>query len=376
MLLILDSNVFISDFWLRGTQFALLKDAVQRIGGELLVPEVVNAEVRTKYREKLAEAIRAEAKATTAVSDLLGPSASPTPSRDLDAACRAYGDHLDRELKAIGAKLLPIPEVSHQAMLSLALDRKRPFDNEGRGYRDALIWETILKLARERGGQISFVSMDSDFGTDAGLHTDLSNSLAGISRVGGFEFHKSLALFNDKWIRPTLEKLDDLVARLNRGEGPDVKGAILEGLRQSLLQGEDMADLGLGFPYDSVGVWVERETVQAKRFYVDDARHLSAGAVVIDVTLTFTVTLTLDIHFYPGRRSSIPEEVRRKWGIDYGDDFSMEVPNVELTVWCSVHLASMDKPKVEMIEVRMLEGKHGAIDLKEERWTRKRRPTR
>ena len=46
MKLVLDSNIFIADFWLRGTQFALLKDALQRIDGELLVSEVVIAEVK------------------------------------------------------------------------------------------------------------------------------------------------------------------------------------------------------------------------------------------------------------------------------------------------------------------------------------------
>lgn len=63
MKLVLDSNIFIADVWLRGTQFAVLKDGIQRIDSELLVSEVVIAEVKAKYRERLVEALSAEEKA-------------------------------------------------------------------------------------------------------------------------------------------------------------------------------------------------------------------------------------------------------------------------------------------------------------------------
>jgi hypothetical protein len=40
--------------------------------------------------------------------------------------------------------------VSHDAVVERALERRQPFDTAGHnGYRDALLWETVLELLRD-----------------------------------------------------------------------------------------------------------------------------------------------------------------------------------------------------------------------------------
>jgi len=84
-----------------------------------------------------------------------------------------------------GFTILPYPDVSHRDVTARALARRRPFDSLGHeGYRDALIWESVLAfartLARER---VVLVSRNSkDFADAAGdLHADLRRDVAALT---------------------------------------------------------------------------------------------------------------------------------------------------------------------------------------------------
>ncbi len=64
--------------------------------------------------------------------------------------------------------ILPLPAVTHEAVLERALSGRRPFDQDGRtGYRDALIWHTVLELAQTTTNVV-LVSNDGDFADSTG----------------------------------------------------------------------------------------------------------------------------------------------------------------------------------------------------------------
>ena len=45
-----------------------------------------------------------------------------------------------------GGKILPIPDTPHARLIDKATARRRPFDAKGDGYRDALVWDSLLEL--------------------------------------------------------------------------------------------------------------------------------------------------------------------------------------------------------------------------------------
>jgi hypothetical protein len=67
---------------------------------------------------------------------------------------------LRRLLEEAGGRTAPLPMVEHDAVVERALRREQPFESKGRdGYRDVILWETLLAMAAE-DGPIVFISND------------------------------------------------------------------------------------------------------------------------------------------------------------------------------------------------------------------------
>jgi hypothetical protein len=66
-----------------------------------------------------------------------------------------------KTLAAADGEIVPLPGANHEDFLERALRRRQPFDTQGRnGYRDVLLWETVLSL--EPGEPVYLVSEDRD----------------------------------------------------------------------------------------------------------------------------------------------------------------------------------------------------------------------
>jgi hypothetical protein len=142
----LDTNAIREDFRFRRNPWRLfLREG--RLGHlKILVPEIVVDEAVNLYREDAANALRS---ATKARRSLLGLGADqtgvPPVELDVEALTDAYAARLREALESAKADFLPYPRVSHEDVVRRALDRRRPFDSEGKdGYRDTVVWETLL----------------------------------------------------------------------------------------------------------------------------------------------------------------------------------------------------------------------------------------
>jgi hypothetical protein len=103
-------------------------------------------------------------------------------SRRLDVnSCAAdYEKRLRERLVQASVQILPLPATDHMAMLNRDLERRRPF-REGKGYRDALLWESVIALAADTGPRVALVTENKkDFARDEQLHPDLAADLAAI----------------------------------------------------------------------------------------------------------------------------------------------------------------------------------------------------
>jgi hypothetical protein len=82
----------------------------------------------------------------------------PSPTEEANR----YHDWLRRHLNEHKVRWLGIPDVRHQDLLNYALRKKKPFRENGAGYRDALIWESVKLLAKESDNDILFLSYDKN----------------------------------------------------------------------------------------------------------------------------------------------------------------------------------------------------------------------
>ncbi|MDQ7877429.1 PIN domain-containing protein [Microbacterium sp. QXD-8] len=149
MLVILDANVIVSDPMLRGSIWPQLTDAISGGRVEVLLPRLALEEAIAAYR-RLREAKAVEIQAA-------GRRASRGVQKHLDRAVAAalreakrYPKRVRDALSEVGVTVLDAPQVSHYEVARRAIDRKRPFDDAGSGYRDALHWMSVLEIVDRR----------------------------------------------------------------------------------------------------------------------------------------------------------------------------------------------------------------------------------
>lgn len=178
MWIVLDTNIYFNQWLLEGANFRVFRNFCNNTGATLLLPEVVKQEVQNKYDGELAQA-RIELDKLAAKFSKLGvecPS-NLVVSDDYDF------DQLVRE-QYRNVILVPYSGVAHEQLVEKALAPKLPFREKEKGYRDALMWLSILDYVKESGFKesIHFVNANSkDFYSNKSggltLHEDLKDDL-------------------------------------------------------------------------------------------------------------------------------------------------------------------------------------------------------
>lgn len=98
---------------------------------------------------------------------------------------------LERWDEMLGFTVLPWPTADHGSLVRRAVNRRAPFDDKGGGYRDALVWESALELARN-GAEVVLVSADRAFSDGEGhLASSLADEVAELR--GSIELVRDLA---------------------------------------------------------------------------------------------------------------------------------------------------------------------------------------
>jgi len=169
----LDANAMAEDFLLeRNPSRLLLREARERRIG-LLVPEIAFDETVNLYRERVDELYREGRRAWRRLQGLRAVDADRTKLElNLTEVEARYRQDLRATLTAARAEFLAYPSTSHEAVARRALQRRRPFDPEGKdGYRDTLVWESLLE-AVDVASPIVLISGDkAAFGKGLGLRS-------------------------------------------------------------------------------------------------------------------------------------------------------------------------------------------------------------
>jgi len=142
----------------------------------LCVPEIVVREMVNQFQEALTAAHERLAAAERELGNLLGRAIS----QRVDAnAIRSAGVRYDAELREIlashGVSIEPLPAelACVELLLQRDLGRRKPFGDrkssdrrsnrrDRGGMRDALIWETVLKLCRQERRSLALITDNTD----------------------------------------------------------------------------------------------------------------------------------------------------------------------------------------------------------------------
>jgi PIN domain len=141
---------------------------------DLVMPEVVFLEVVNKMGERITQASEKMARGASSLKKIgVGTSISSPKDGPLRLQFRT---DLRARIEDAGS-FVPIPSLDHATLVERAIAGRKPFRSSGVGYRDALIWQTVVEEAQ--ADDVVFVSGNSkDFGEAGSLHADLQADLS------------------------------------------------------------------------------------------------------------------------------------------------------------------------------------------------------
>lgn len=214
MIIILDSSVVCSDFQMKGSNFHLLGDYLNKTKSQLVYPEIVIDEVKNKYKENVIKQKNELEKAYSSLGKLSVKGIKTLIESDfVEKLAKEYNKYFDDKIVESNAIIEHYPKISHKKVVQRALSRKKPFNENGQtGYRDYLIWESVINVLKRNMEQVIFITLNTkDFCSEDRLHNELLEDLnkkhIGIDRL---VFYDSLKKFIDKQVVPQLEEIKEL----------------------------------------------------------------------------------------------------------------------------------------------------------------------
>jgi len=262
MLVIFDSTVIVANLHLVGPNFSVLLGAINEGVIELAVPTIVIEEVVNKFKEKLIKNIKSGQDALKEVSSLIRHETPfPVSHEELDSIVDHYKTNLIDRLSELRAIMLPYDNIPHSAIVARSLDRRKPFSGGGKGYRDALLWESILRGIDDKYEKIVLISGNtSDFGKKEvhpkgphyEFHEDYQDDITNNFNSCPISLCKDLESFNQKYTFPNLSQAVQIRLDLEKDtlEGLILKDWLddkLNDIAFSLQKSEESLAESLGF---------------------------------------------------------------------------------------------------------------------------------
>lgn len=223
MKIILDTNVLTKDYQLQGGWILKLGDASQKLGYEVLIPQVVVDEIFHQYRMEMEEAYSTYQRGVRMLNRFGTKSVKNATEDDFVAkTCLEKEIKYMERLKDLGIKILPYPKVAHSEVVRKELYGKKPFVSSQKGYRDSLIWETVkeqLMPVKDLLGetQILFLSANTrDFADKKKkLHPELQEEFTTEGYTdNAIELVSDLEKFFSETINTELEEFDNIAKTL------------------------------------------------------------------------------------------------------------------------------------------------------------------
>jgi hypothetical protein len=213
MYIVLDTNVFFNNWHLRSAEFARFINHANAVAATILVSQVVVDEANAKYREHFSDfcsgltSLRSKAKLLVPDRAFEWPKVDAEEPYDLLAILRE---------KFHSVECASYEKVGHQRLVKKAILEERPFQKSEKGYRDALLWFTILDFLEENRSDrhVAFVTDNkTDFFSDSKSEKpDFHPHLIADWKLKNLENklfpYRRLSQFNDEQPTPTDQAVD------------------------------------------------------------------------------------------------------------------------------------------------------------------------
>ncbi|HWK03766.1 MAG TPA: PIN domain-containing protein [Puia sp.] len=227
----LDSNVFFDHWHLNNAEFRLLATFIKNSRSVFLMSEIVCHEVQNLHQREQKKVLsdlkknydKAQKFNTEKIEYSLTSLIQPYSFKDL----------LKEKIEFV--EFIPFEEIPHSVVVRRAIEQVLPFRVQEKGYRDTMIWLSLLHFLKLKSAddEVVFISENTrDFyiNDEQGFHDDLAKDLRsyGVScRIAAFislnafltakvdtnEFEFSNESISDQYMDPIGKRIEEEVAR-------------------------------------------------------------------------------------------------------------------------------------------------------------------
>jgi hypothetical protein len=225
---ILDSNIYISDYWMQSQNFRFLKDYINKTKSSILLPSVVLEEVKGKFNNDL---LKYSQQLVGVLDNLSRYKVALISHEEIEKSVLESKEKFINELEyyflQYHSKYIPLSIAATNEAISRAINRIPPCKESGEGLRDALIWMQILEYleTNKKDQKVAFICQNKhDFAQQDGkqlkskLIDDLRErkiDLLYYSDIEVFlrEYAKPIAHITKEWLEETINisAIKDLV---------------------------------------------------------------------------------------------------------------------------------------------------------------------
>jgi hypothetical protein len=290
MIFVIDTTELHDQKRLEGNLFRLFLLAKNLTKHRVCIPEVVLAEHHRASRaamQRSASTIEKEAKVLARYWDKVDVTLPP-----VEQEFQKWRSWIDERLRVAGVEILPYPTTPHRSIADRDLARRKPFSETGKGYRDALIWESVLELATANVDDVVFITSNSgDFSDSDELHPDLVKDLVDRELEKRVSLAVGLSNALEKHLKHLLPATDQqLRAALERGpaDGIDLMNWALRDLKDVCPKLRVPPTPGLEHEYVSLSTVRSVESLKVR-----EARRFQTGEVFVEMELAIVALVTL-----------------------------------------------------------------------------------
>ncbi|RXZ65281.1 PIN domain-containing protein [Pelagerythrobacter rhizovicinus] len=137
----IDTSVAINESFLRSPYVEAFLKACKILQYTVVIPEIVDDELKGNYPKKLGEKLSAFQKAEKDLGKLIDLDSNALTFSD---AVDAYEEWLADLLEQHGVMIAPYPQISPKELVEQSYKLNKPFKNSGEGHKDYIVWKTIL----------------------------------------------------------------------------------------------------------------------------------------------------------------------------------------------------------------------------------------
>ena len=253
--IILDTNILIRDPLFKKAHATTLVEGCKVCNYRIFIPEVVIDELVGNCSKEIINQNAAIKKARNELA--IWGIENQLAEIDLKSAIKNFIEQLKKTLRDNFIDVEPYPEVSAKDLVTASYKNKKPFKDTGEGYKDYLIFQTVLDLLDETKDEIYFITNNhKDFcNKNKKLHPDLAELIPEEYKHLPITVYSSLHDFNAEILTPQFESLVKISAEIQEGtfEGFDLEEQLSTLIHEELTN--DRYSIDVNIPLDEPTVY-------------------------------------------------------------------------------------------------------------------------